>query len=205
MELSSYLIYLSISLIASASIGPSVVLAASNGIHFGLHKAFAGVCGHVSAILLLAIVSASGVGAIMLASENLFLVIKYLGVGYLAYVGIAIWRSKGAWSLKVTNTTTPSGLSLYRKSLLIGLSNPKALVFFTALFPQFINPQADLFQQLIVLTGTSLCNAFVFTFAYALLGYHFKHKLMPLLNNGWLGRITGSIFLSFSAMLAIAR
>ncbi len=205
MDLASYLIYLSISIFASASIGPSVVLAATNGMHFGRRKALLGVLGHVSAIFILALVSASGVGALILASENLFLLVKYLGVVYLAYIGWAIWKSKGSWSFTVKDGKLPSGFSLYRKSLLLGLSNPKALVFFTSLFPQFLNPEAPLAPQFLMLASTSLVNAFAFTFGYALLAHHLKNRALPLINNGWLGKITGAIFVSFAGVLAVAR
>jgi threonine/homoserine/homoserine lactone efflux protein len=202
MELPNYLIYLSISIIASISVGPSVVLAANNGINFGRRKALFGVLGHVSAIFILALISASGIGSIILASESIFLVIKYLGVLYLAYIAYAIWQNKGAWSLVVDSTDMPSDLNLYRKSLLLGLSNPKALVFFTALFPQFIQAEQALLPQFLILTTTSLINAFLFTFAYALAGYNLKNKLLPLLNSGVLSKITAALFLCFATMLA---
>lgn len=205
MDVSSYLIYLSVSVIASVSVGPSVVLAASNSINFGRRKALSGVLGHVSAIMILALISASGVGAILLASETTFRVIRYLGVAYLIYIGIAIWRSKGSWALQASSGPMPSGVSLYRKGLTLGLSNPKALVFFTALFPQFINPQATLLPQFLLLAGTSLVNAFGFTFGYVLVAHQFKKKLLPFINSGWLGRLTGTLFLGFAAVLATAR
>lgn len=205
MELSSYLIYLSISIIASGSVGPSVILAVNNGINFGYKKALSGVLGHVSAILMLALISASGVGSILLASENTFLVVKYLGVLYLAYIGYAIWKNKGAWSLLPQHDNIPSGFSLYKKSLLLGLSNPKALVFFTALFPQFIQAEQALLPQFLILTTTSLANAFIFTYAYAFAGYKLKIKLLPLLNNGVLSKVTAMMFMGFASVLAVAK
>jgi len=205
MELSTYLIYLSISVIASISVGPSVVLAANNGINFGRKKALSGVLGHVCAILILAIISASGVGSIILASEVTFLLIKYLGVLYLAYIGYAIWHNKGTWSLLNEPTNIPSGLSLYRKSLLLGLSNPKALVFFTALFPQFIQAKQALLPQFLILTATSLANAFIFTFAYVLAGYNFKNRLVSMLNSGLLSKVTATLFLCFATVLAVTK
>jgi len=205
MEFSSYLIYFSISVIASVSVGPSVILAANNGINFGYKKSLSGVSGHVSAILVLALVSASGVGSILLASENTFLIIKYLGVFYLAYIGYAIWHNKGTWSLLSQQGKVPSGFSLYRKSLFLGLSNPKALVFFTALFPQFIQTNEALLPQFVLLTATSLTNAFIFTFAYAFAGYKLKNKLLPLLNSGVLSKSTSVMFLGFAAVLATTK
>lgn len=205
MEFSTYLIYLSISVIASVSVGPSVILAANNGINFGYKKALFGVSGHVSAILILALISASGVGSILLASEKTFLVIKYLGVLYLAYIGYAIWHNKGTWSLLSQYDKIPSGFSLYKKSLLLGLSNPKALVFFTALFPQFIQADKALLPQFLILTTTSLANAFIFTFAYAFAGYKLKNKLLPMLNSGLLSKVTAMMFMGFATVLAVAK
>lgn len=205
MELPNYLIYLSISIVASISVGPSVVLAVNNGINFGRRKALAGVLGHVSAIFILALISASGVGSIILASESIFLVIKYLGALYLAYIAYAIWKNKGAWSLLLETNDVPSDMNLYRKSLLLGLSNPKALVFFTALFPQFIQTDQALLPQFLILTATSLLNAFLFTFAYALAGHNLKNKLLPLLNNGIFSKVTAALFLCFATMLAVTK
>lgn len=205
MDITSYLLYLSVSVIASVSVGPSVMLAANNGINFGRRKALSGVLGHVSAVFLLAMASASGLGAILMASETIFSLIKYVGVAYLIYIGIAIWQNKSSWALQTSAQKMPSGLSLYRKSLLLGLGNPKALVFFTALFPQFINPSAPLAPQFLLLAGTSLINAFIFTFGYAVIAHQLKHQLMPAINSGWFGRLTGSMFLGFAAMLAVSR
>ena len=203
MDLSSYFVYLSVSIIASVSLGPSVVLAASNGMNFGRRKALAGVFGHVSAILILALVSASGVGALLLASEWVFNLVKYLGVAYLIYIGQAIIRSKGSWALQLSDGPKPSSAHLFRNSLLLGLSNPKALVFFTALFPQFINSTSPLLPQFLLLAGTRLSNAFIYTFGYARLAHRFKSRLLPIINHGWLGPITGSLFLVFALMLAM--
>ena len=205
MDFPSYLIYLSISVVASISIGPSVMLAANNGLNFGRRKALSGVLGHVSAILVLSLCSASGLGAILLASKATFLTIKYIGIIYLIYIGIAIWKNKGSWAFQTDTKNIPSGFSLYRKSLLLGLSNPKALIFFTALFPQFINPHHDLLPQFLLLAGTSLINAFAFTFGYAFIAHRFKNKLLPIINNGWLARISGSLFFGFATLLAVAR
>jgi len=205
MSTSSYLVYLSISIIASVSVGPSVIMAATNSLSYGRRKAFKGVLGHVCAILILAIISASGVGALIMASKEVFTVIKIIGACYLAYIGLQIWRSKGNWGFNIISDNTPSGMSLFLRSFTMALSNPKALVFFTALFPQFIDPAAPLLPQFLILTSTSLFNAFAFTFAYALVAYKFKDKLLTAINKGWLPKMTGSLFIGFAALLAAGR
>ena len=201
MELSSYSLYFSISLLASISIGPSVILAASNGINFGRKKALAGVLGHVSAVMILALISASGLGLILMASDLAFTVIKYAGAGYLVYIGIAIWRSKGKWSFADKNTQAPAKRVLFKQSFLLGLSNPKALVFFSALFPQFIQPAQPILPQFLLLAGTSLCNAFVFTSVYVVVAYRFRQYFLSAIGQRWVGKTTGGIFIGFAAAL----
>ena len=201
MELSSYSLYFSISLLASISIGPSVILAASNGINFGRKKALAGVLGHVSAVMILALISASGLGLILMASDLAFTVIKYAGAGYLVYIGIAIWRSKGKWSFADKNTQAPAKRALFKQSFLLGLSNPKALVFFSALFPQFIQPAQPILPQFLLLAGTSLCNAFVFTSVYVVVAYRFRQYFLSAIGQRWVGKTTGGIFIGFAAAL----
>lgn len=201
MDLSSYSLYFSISLLASISIGPSVILAASNGINFGRKKALAGVLGHVSAVMILALISASGLGLILMASDLAFTVIKYTGAAYLVYIGIAIWRSKGKWSFADKDAQPPQKRALYKQSLLLGLSNPKALVFFSALFPQFIQPNDPVLPQFLLLAGTSLCNAFIFTSVYVVVAFRFRQYFLSAVGQRWVGKTTGGIFVGFAAAL----
>lgn len=201
MELHNYYLYFSISLLASISIGPSVILAASNGVNFGRKKALAGVFGHVSAVMILALISASGLGLILMTSELAFSLIKYAGAGYLVYIGVAIWRSKGQWAFADKNGQIPAKRVLFKQSLLLGLSNPKALVFFSALFPQFIQPEQAILPQFLLLAGTSLCNAFVFTSVYVAVAFRFRHYFLSAIGQRWVGKITGGVFIGFAAAL----
>lgn len=200
---SSYYLYFSISLLASVSIGPSVILAASNGINFGRKKALAGVLGHVCAVMILAVISASGLGLLLLASDSAFTLVKYLGAGYLIYIGIAIWRSKGSWAFAQGGKVTPKKRALFRQSFILGLSNPKALVFFSALFPQFIDASLPVIPQFLLFAGTSLCNAFVFTFLYVLVAYRFRSYFLRSASRQWVSKATGGLFISFAGVLAV--
>jgi len=153
----------------------------------------------------LALVSATGLGAIIMASPTVFLLIKYIGIGYLLYIGQAIWRSKGSWALPLkTAAEIPSGFALFRKSFVLGLSNPKALVFFSALFPQFIQINDPLLPQFLLLAGTSLSNAFIFTFGYALVAFKFKQRLLPAINSGKVSKLTGGLFIGFAGVLGFS-
>lgn len=204
MELSSYLIYFSISFLASISLGPSVIFAASNGVNFGRRKALTGVLGHISSILVLAIISVSGLGVILLASEFAFSIIKTLGALYLVYIGIAIWRNQGTWSFNLKHQQSPQKRQLFKRSFILGLSNPKALVFFSALFPQFINPESAVLPQFVILMIISLSNAFIFTSAYVLIAFRFKEHFTSTMSKRWIGKTTGSLFIGFAGMLFVS-
>ena len=202
MVIDSYLLYLNMSIIASISLGPSVLMAASNGINYGRKKALFGVFCHVSAMLILAIISASGLGFIVMASEHALTVLKYAGAAYLIYLGLRILSCKNNRALANNNAVIPSKRILFKQSFSLGISNPKALIFFSALFPQFIQVGQPLLPQFFILAGTSLINAFAFTFAYALLAYQCKGYLLRTMNSGWLDRITGGMFIGFAGFLA---
>ena len=201
MDISNYYLYFSISLVASISIGPSVILAASNGVNFGRKRALAGVFGHVSAVMILALISASGLGLILMASDLAFTLIKSAGAIYLVYIGVAIWRSKGTWSFADNKKQTPAKRALFKQSLLLGLSNPKALVFFSALFPQFIEPKQAILPQFLLLAGTSLTNAFIFTSLYVLVAFRFRDYFLTSISQRWIGKATGGVFVGFAAAL----
>jgi threonine/homoserine/homoserine lactone efflux protein len=201
MDFANYSIYFSISLLASVSVGPSVILAASNGINFGRKKALFGVLGHVCAVMMLAIISASGLGVLLLASELAFTVIKYLGAAYLIYIGIAIWRSKGLWAF-AQNNNVPKKRALFKQSFILGMSNPKALVFFSALFPQFIDTSLPVLPQFLIFAGTSLCNAFIFTCVYVFAAFRFRDYFLSSVSQRWVGKATGGLFIGFAGVLA---
>ncbi len=111
------------------------------------------VLGGITASMTLMLLSALGLGAVIAASDTLFHAIKWAGAAYLVYLGISTWRSRpqgrphappAAQSAEVAvpATSLPSATwgQLYRKGFMVGIGNPKDLLFFSALFPQFMNP-----------------------------------------------------------------
>jgi len=88
-----------------------------------------------------------------------FLVLKWCGVAYLAYIGIRTFFSQqNSFAAEdAAEGRSKSRRSLYLQGFLVGGSNPKALLFFTAFFPQFINPQAAQLPQFLLLGATFVC------------------------------------------------
>jgi threonine/homoserine/homoserine lactone efflux protein len=142
MQLDNFLVYLATIIVATILPGPSMLLALKDGLAVGVKKSFISCTGYLIANLMMAIISLVGLGAIIVASGFVFNIIKYIGAGYLIYLGIKIWSSDefnltGESSGKIYKKR--SNMTLFWQGFIVAAGNPKGIVFFTALFPQFIN------------------------------------------------------------------
>jgi homoserine/homoserine lactone efflux protein len=173
MSLEFWLLYTSTVFIASIIPGPSMLLALTQGIKHGAQKTIIGAMGIVTASIIQASISIAGLGAILMASESVFLIIKWLGAGYLIFMGILILRSKGS-KLRIDHQKANGDqvplTKLFTQAFMVAAGNPKAIIFFSALFPQFINPENAHGFQLFVLLSTLAIVAFICFMMYAIGG-----------------------------------
>ncbi len=109
----------------------------------------------LSDLILIGAVSL-GLGAVLATSEAAFTILKWVGVVYLAYLGIQLLRTQHTPSHELTEShaNAPRTFRLFLKCLLVALTNPKGYLFFSAILPQFIDPQATQAPQYIVLALT---------------------------------------------------
>ncbi|MET1040456.1 MAG: LysE family translocator, partial [Acidimicrobiales bacterium] len=121
--------------------GPSVLFVISRGVALGRRAAVATVIGNAAGVYVQALLVAVGLGAVISRSAAVFNAIKIVGAGYLVYLGIQAFRHRRTLSavLDAAGTVRPT-THLLREGFLVGLSNPKAAVFFAALLPQFVEP-----------------------------------------------------------------
>lgn len=164
------LMYIITVFIASIIPGPSMLLALTHGMKFGAKKTIASALGNLSVTLLQAAVSIAGLGAILLASESLFNAIKWAGAAYLIYMGFGIWRSANTTAFQKQDNELSSTASLrkmFLQAVFVTAGNPKAIVFFTAVFPQFIDPNAAYLPQFSLLMGAGGVIAFGCFMLYA--------------------------------------
>jgi homoserine/homoserine lactone efflux protein len=154
MELSTWLLYLAAAIGLSASPGPNGLLALTHGALHGRRKALFTILGGALGFVLLIALSMFGIGALLQASVVWLTVLKWLGGAYLVWLGVVVWRS-GPIVLDV-NAGAPAarGGALFRQGLLSALSNPKALLFFAAFLPQFVDPARSLVVQFAIMAGT---------------------------------------------------
>lgn len=118
--------------------GPGVMLTLTNAIRHPLKDALAGILGVASGTFLVAALSVIGVGAVLLASSFAFAVMKYAGAAYLIYLGIKLWRAPPRAFVEMP-TTRASLTRRFVEGFVLQVSNPNAILFFLALFPQFID------------------------------------------------------------------
>ncbi|MEH6580027.1 MAG: LysE family translocator [Amphritea sp.] len=199
-----YLIFLGVCIIATASPGPAVFLAIKNGAKYGCRNAIAGVIGNVSAMLTLAAVSAAGLGAVILASSTLYTSIKIVGGLYLIYLGLRALLSHQNSSVENTKnflSFAPKRATLFRESYLVGISNPKAIAFYTALFPQFIDLTEPVLPQFALLASVFAACSFTFLMLYVLLASQLKRHLEKGKVSRWFNRVTGCVFVGFGVAL----
>ncbi|MBV8047493.1 MAG: LysE family translocator [Paludibacterium sp.] len=198
-----YLLFCATALAAVFTPGPAVMLALQNSTLYGWRRTALSSLGNISGLLVLISASAIGLGAILRASATLFLLLKICGAGYLIYLGIKQWRAGGAKlrHAKAAPETPPNAASLYREGLLLALSNPKAILFITALFPQFIVHDQPLMPQLVLLSLTFMSMSFSALMTYALAGHLVGGNLADTMQSARFRRATGGLFVAMGAGL----
>src|SRR6188508_3121659 len=169
MTLHTFWLYLGAVVLISATPGPNVFYVTTRSIRFGFGAAMLGMTGCLLALLIILLASVAGVSAFMLAVPAAFEILKIAGAAYLVWLGIQAWRTpvEELAPTAASPRETASRWSLYRGGVLVGISNPKLLVFAAAFFPQFIAPDAPWLPQFALLVATFLA---VETCAYVTVG-----------------------------------
>ncbi len=205
MSAANLLAFALVALVTVVTPGPTVLLALNNGSRHGLRIAAMGILGAVLSDFVLIAAVALGLGALLAASELAFSVLKWLGVVYLAFLGLQLLRARRQAAPEALRESGPVGpRAVFLKSLLVALSNPKGLLFFSALLPQFINPTTQQGSQYLALACTFAAIDAVVMTGYALLGACAMGRLQ---RSGalWLDRVCGGTLLALAASLAVYR
>lgn len=198
MQLSTWLLFLVVTFIAVISPGPAILLSISNSIRFGISKVILSSFGNICGLFLLSTVAIFGLGAVLKTSPSVFLIIKIIGAAYLIYLGIRQWRSNTIFfdGIEKKASQKKSNQRFFIEGFLIAMTNPKAILFFTALFPQFINTEQALAQQFLIMTFTFMIISFVSLVGYGVLAVRAKHWLSTGQRAKWFNRILGGLFVA---------
>jgi homoserine/homoserine lactone efflux protein len=186
--------------------GPAVLLVLSQALTRGAARTVWSIGGIIVANTVYFILSATGVGAILMASYDLFFAIKWIGAAYLVWLGVSAFlgRSK-TLSIRAADATPAHGARLFLNGFILQMSNPKALVFFTALVQQFINPHAPIAPQVLILAATSMAIEFFVQLGYALLAGRAAHLAVQPRFARITDRVAGSLLIGAGLGMAALR
>nr|WP_314861397.1 LysE family translocator [uncultured Undibacterium sp.] len=172
MGMSSWLAFLFVSLAATFSPGPGVLLAISTSFALGPRRTLYSSAGNALGVVIVAMIAVTSVGMLLQTSPLAFVVLKTLGAGYLVYLGVRQWLQKAS-QVRIGSVNTPplntSRFGVFSRGLLVALTNPKAILFFTAIFPQFMPDKGVDLVRFLLLTSTFVVCVMISHLCYILL------------------------------------
>ncbi len=173
----------------------------------GFKQAFFAMAGCFIPVFIFICISLAGAGAVLIASPAIFDALRYAGAAYLIYLGVGAWRTPVATETGLDMAPVSWGVPkvIFTRSFMVGISNPKALLFATAYFPQFLNPAAPQGVQFAIMLATFSITEIAWYLFYALSGSWLTAILQKARVRRLFNRMTGSIFVVFGVMLAAKR
>lgn len=166
----TYWLYVATEAALSLSPGPAVMLVIAYGLTLGARRSLPASLGILSANALYFALSATGVGALLVASETFFLLVKWCGAAYLAYLGLAALLGRPSpITASSASARGRSPASTYLSGLTLQLANPKTLIFFVAILPQFVDARLPIGAQMLWLAAGSVIPEFFILAGYGLL------------------------------------
>ena len=207
MTAQSWLMYLMLVIVATSTPGPAVLFIVTNSTLHGWKKATFAALGNIVGLFCLGIMAVAGLGTIIKTSEIIFNIIKYAGSGYLIYLGIKLLLQKNHATATMSRQITHDGACAHKifiQAFGVAMSNPKAIVFLTALFPQFINVDRALIPQFTILITTLMGLSFAFLMLYSLLAHNTRVWLGKPNRLKFVNCASGSIFIGFGTLLAVS-
>jgi homoserine/homoserine lactone efflux protein len=185
--------------------GPAVLLVLSQALRWGPRASVWANTGILSANAFYFFLSATSLGAILLASYDLFFAVKWAGAAYLIYLGIRTFHGASSPLAAGPSDTGVHGCRMFANAFAVQASNPKSLLFFGALLPQFIDPKRDVVTQILILGVTSIVLEFAILLGYGILaGSATNYARLPRFAR-WTNRISGGLLIGAGAGLATLR
>jgi homoserine/homoserine lactone efflux protein len=204
MSLNTWLLYLVAAFGLSITPGPNSLLVLTHGALHGHRKTLFTVAGGATGFVALIALSMLGIGALLKASVHALLVLKLVGGAYLVWLGIQLWRAPPIHLRpEAGQAMRTRGSTMFRQGLLTAVSNPKALLFYGAFLPQFIDLARDLLTQFIIMATVFVAVEILVEYLLALLA----HRVRPWLERAGrnFNRVCGGMFAAMGVALPLTR
>lgn len=201
MAIETWLIYAAAAFGLSLTPGPNGLLALTHGALYGARRTIFTILGGVTGFTLVIALSMFGIGALLAASAELLVVLKWLGGAYLVFLGVQVWRSPEVAAARHQEGSRAGSAQLFRSGLLSAVSNPKGILFFVAFLPQFIEPQRPLVIQFAIMALTFAAIEFGYELVVAILA----DRIQPWLKRAGktFNRFFGGVFVAIGVLLPL--
>jgi len=180
--------------------GPIVTLVIATGASQGIRAGLATVAGTSLGNALLLVMIAAGLSWVLKNAVELFELLRWVGAGYLVWLGIQAWRHAGESAV-----APPSRRVNFSRGFVVALLNPKTIAFFTAFLPQFVDPSLPATQQLVAMCAVSVLLATVSDSAWAIAAGLGRAWFLAPSRAKWLGRASGTMLIGGGIWLSLAR
>lgn len=201
MTFEIWLTYTTTVFIFLLSPGPSHLFMLSTSLSNGFSKSWATGMGDLTAHIWQITVASIGLVSFIYAFQNFFIIIKWVGVAFLIYIGIGQVRKKHL-QVESLRDNGLSRLILFGRGFVASSANPKAVVFFAALFPQFINPAEPTAHQFAILGLTYMIIDGCFLIFYGYFADWIANRFEKHLDK-YLNKISGSLLIGSAILLGL--
>jgi threonine/homoserine/homoserine lactone efflux protein len=224
MSLHTWTLFVVMTFFVSATPGPNMILVMTHSARHGWRAATATMAGCMTALVAMMALSAFGMGTVLTNFPRVFDALRLIGATYLAWLGVKLWRAPveqeadalAAVEGTAANLAAPADAgtdaptsdlrrSLYRQGLLVAASNPKAILFAAAFFPQFIEAGSAQWPQFALLLATFSVIEVSWYLIYAAGGRTVAQALRQPRVLRLFNRISGGLFVAFAALMAVTR
>jgi threonine/homoserine/homoserine lactone efflux protein len=202
MSLHAWLAFALVAVLVSLVPGPAVISVVSTALRGGFRASLATNAGVLAGDAVFVAAAALGLGAVLVASHALFVAVKWLGIVYLAYLGVRALLDRGS---PLALDGGGAVRNAFRLGLTTQLANPKVILFFGALLPQFVDPAHPAAPQFALLGATFIASDLVVFAGYGALAHGARRVLRSPRAARATSRITGAVMLGAAARLAAER
>jgi len=204
MPLETFLLFAPACFAINMAFGPNNLLSLTNAARSGIAPAILAAAGRIVSFAVMIAIAGVGLGAVLAASETVFTVVKWAGAAYLVWIGVSLIRARAPLISDEPGQPASSLRKLTLQELWVAAGNPKAILVFTAFFPQFVDPQSY------ALSFAILGLTFLVFEIFAIVVYSFiGAKLGRYLRNGrvlkWFNRTSGAMMIGFGLALMFTR
>lgn len=202
ISLSTLALFAATEFLLCLSPGPAVLLVLARALGHGLGGALPAILGILSANAFYFALSATGLGALLLASHDLFLVVKWLGAAYLVYLGVSALMARGEGPFAKADRTKLSFRRSFASAFALQAANPKNLLFFVGILPQFVDPHANVAMQMLIFGVTSILIEIVVLTIYAIAAGRAARLAARPRIAVWIDRACGTLLVAAGLRLA---